>query len=226
MNKSDSIAALATALSKAQAEIKDATKDVVGRGYKYADLGQILNIIRPIFSKHNLAVTQFPCDSESNDSLSVETILMHESGEWIGNKFSMPVEQIMSNAGKPVTSKAQAAGSVITYARRYALAAVAGITQEDNDASIQREEKKQEESAGAAKKDHDKALSENISSVACIKEGIAKGDLIQAAEAWFELLEDIQRALWLATSKGGVFTTSEREVMKNELRKAYAGDQK
>ena len=218
MNKSDSIAALATALSAAQGQIQDATKTKAGYNYKYADLSQILQIIRPIFSKNGLAITQFP--SKGGESVSVETVLMHKSGEWLSQDYEMPV-QVSTKM-----SQAQCVGSVLTYARRYALAAVAGITQEDNDAALQREEKKQEESVGVAKKDHDKALSENLSSVACIKEGIANGDLVQAAEAWFELPEDIQRALWLATSKGGVFTTSEREVMKNELRKVYAGDQK
>jgi len=218
MNKSDSIAALATALSAAQGQIQDATKTKAGYNYKYADLSQILQIIRPIFSKNGLAITQFP--SKGGESVSVETVLMHKSGEWLSQDYEMPV-QVSTKM-----SQAQCVGSVLTYARRYALAAVAGITQEDNDAALQREEKKQEESVGVAKKAHDEALTANLSSVHAIKEGIAKGDLVQAAEAWFELEEDTQRALWLATSKGGVFTTSEREVMKNELRKVYAGDQK
>ena len=144
MNKSESIAALATALSKAQGEIVDATKDKSGdRGkYKYADLGQILNIIRPIFTKYGLAVSQLPCETGDKDSIGVDTILMHESGEWLENSFSMPLHRIITKDGRDVTNSAQAAGSIITYARRYALAALAGITQEDNDAQVQREEKK------------------------------------------------------------------------------------
>lgn len=141
MNKSDSIAALATALSKAQGEIKDAVKDVKGERAKYANLGQILNIIRPVFSSHGLSVVQFPCESK-DDYVGVETVLMHESGEYISNHYSMPIHRIITKDGRDVTNSAQASGSIITYARRYALAAVAGITQEDNDAQVQREEKK------------------------------------------------------------------------------------
>ena len=63
MNKSDSIGALATALSKVQGEIQDATKDTQAYNYKYANLGQILNIIRPLFSKNGLSVTH--CFSSS-----------------------------------------------------------------------------------------------------------------------------------------------------------------
>ena len=141
MNKSDSIGALATAMSKAQGQIKDAVKDQKGDRAKYANLGQILNIIRPVFSSHGLSVVQFPCECEAG-SVAVETVLMHESGEYISNHFSMPIHRIVTKDGRDVTNSAQASGSIITYARRYALAAVAGITQEDNDAALNREEKK------------------------------------------------------------------------------------
>jgi len=130
MNKSESINELATALSKAQSEIEDATKDKNGHKYKYADLSQILQIVRPSFTKHGLAVSQFPTDS--GDNVAIDTILMHSSGQWLSSSFSMSVETTKN------MTKAQASGSVITYMRRYALAAVAGITQEDNDAAGER----------------------------------------------------------------------------------------
>lgn len=139
MNKSESIAALATALSKAQGEIVDATKDKAAHKYKYADLGQVLNIIRPIFSRHGLALTQIPtkCTSENGiNYVGLETVVMHDSGEWYSGECVMPVEPSKG------MSLAQSYGSILTYLRRYSAAAVAGITQEDNDAQVQREEKK------------------------------------------------------------------------------------
>ena len=136
MDKSAEINELAAALSKAQSEIEDAAKDKSGYNYKYADLSQILQIVRPVFSKNGLSVSQFPSDSGSG--ISVDTILMHSSGQWLSNTFSMEVE-----AAKGMT-KAQASGSVITYMRRYALAAVAGITQEDNDAAANRKEQQRQ----------------------------------------------------------------------------------
>ena len=140
MNKSESTNELATALCKAQAVIEDATKDKSGdRGkYKYADLGQLLNLIRPVITKYGLSVSQFPCEAADSDSVAVETILMHESGQWISNKFSMKLHKIITKDGRDVTNAPQAAGSVITYARRYALASVVGITQEDDDAQQKR----------------------------------------------------------------------------------------
>ena len=138
MNKSETIDKLAAALSKAQSCIEDATKSTSAYNYKYADLSQILRLVRPVFAENGLSITQFPCDGGS--SVSVESMLMHSSGQWLSQKFSMDVE-----ASKGM-SKAQAAGVVITYMRRYALAAIAGITQEDNDAALARkEENKQAE---------------------------------------------------------------------------------
>lgn len=146
MNKSDSIKELATALSKFQSETVDAIKDKKGDKGSYADLGQILNLVRPLMSKHGLSVAQLPCESAIEGNIAVDTMLMHKSGEWISNSFSMPINRIIRKAdGRDVTNAPQASGSVITYARRYALTAVLGITQEDNDAAAHREEKQEQQ---------------------------------------------------------------------------------
>ncbi len=127
MNKSDDISQLALALSKLQGEIKDAYKDRKGYGYQYADLSSVLDIIRPLSSKYRLSITQLP--GAVGEKVSLETILMHESGQWISSTIEMPV-QISKGM-----SMAQSTGAVLTYARRYALAAVFGIAQSDNDAT-------------------------------------------------------------------------------------------
>ncbi len=127
MNKSDTIGQLGLALSKMQGEISDVHKDKQGYGYKYADLSSVLDIARPLCAKYELSISQL-C-TNSADQVGVETMLAHSSGEWISSSFLMPVT---ANKGM---SPAQAAGSVITYARRYALAAILGIAQTDDDAS-------------------------------------------------------------------------------------------
>ncbi len=63
---------------------------------------------------------------------------------------------------------------------------------------------------------HNKALAENFSSVSYIKDNIAKGDMLAVAEGWMELPDDIKEALWLAPTKGGVFTTEERAFLKSD----------
>ena len=74
------------------------------------------------------------------------------------------------------------------------------------------------------KQDHDDALRDNLASVNAVKLGIADNDLTTAAEAWQELPEEVQRALWLAPSKGGIFTTEERKTIKEKFSAALRGE--
>lgn len=123
MLKSESIAALAAALSAVQGEIENAGKNSTNPHLKsrYADLAEILNTVRPVLSKHGLAVSQHPAFSDG--MVHVETMLMHKSGEFISSTISTPVQK----------SDAQGVGSATTYARRYSLAAIVGLSQEDDD---------------------------------------------------------------------------------------------
>ena len=68
------------------------------------------------------------------------------------------------------------------------------------------------------------AVLSSHSSIVAIKEGIALDNLSEAAEEWFTLEDEIKASLWIAPSKGGVFTTREREVIKSsEFRMAHFG---
>lgn len=133
---STTIGLLATSLSKFQGEITNTVKSKNGYNYSYADLASVLDSVRPVLSENKLSVSQFP--GTFGEHVSVETILMHESGEWIAKTLKMPVER-----GKGM-SAAQAYGCVISYARRYALASILGIAQSDNDASIESDDKSKE----------------------------------------------------------------------------------
>jgi hypothetical protein len=121
MNKSDTIKELAAALASAQAEMPAAKMNAVNPFLKnkYADLGSIIETARPVLGKHGLAFTQLVSNDECG--LAVETVLMHKSGEWMSETVSLALGE---ERGK---SAAQVAGSVITYLRRYALAAILGI---------------------------------------------------------------------------------------------------
>lgn len=123
MLKSESIASLATALAEAQGEIENATKNSQNPHLKnrYADLAEILNTVRPVLSRHGLAVSQHP--SFADNMVQVETILLHKSGEWMASTITTPVQK----------ADPQGVGSAVTYARRYSLAAIVGLSQEDDD---------------------------------------------------------------------------------------------
>jgi len=97
MRTSETINELATALSVAQGELQDADKASEGYGYKYADLAQVLQIARPILSKHGLSVVQLPHNEDGGIALT--TRLMHKSGEWLEETLVMPAEKAKPIAG-------------------------------------------------------------------------------------------------------------------------------
>jgi len=126
MNQSESIANLALALSIVQGKLTHAKKDSANPFFKskYADLESVWDSCRELLASNGLAVMQFPGTySDLDKSMSLTTIISHKSGEWISQEMSVPVT-------KP---DAQGAGSALTYMRRYALAAVVGVVQADDD---------------------------------------------------------------------------------------------
>jgi hypothetical protein len=124
MNQSQSIAELAYALAKAQANITGALKDSANPFFKskYADLASCWDACRKPLTDNGLAVIQTIEAGEGRAILV--TTLCHSSGEWI--KSYCP---ILTKDDSP-----QGQGSGITYARRYALAAMVGLAQIDDDA--------------------------------------------------------------------------------------------
>lgn len=124
MKKSDEINELAQALNKAQAEMGGAVTDANNPFFKskYADLGSIIKVIKPPFANNGLSYSQFPITEESR--IGVETVIMHSSGQFISNEFTMNVPK----------ADPQSAGGVISYCRRYALQAVCGVPAVDSDA--------------------------------------------------------------------------------------------
>ena len=130
-NFSESQTEITKALSALQAEITDPKKDTSGYGYKYATLDQVLAIVRPLMAKHGLAHTQMVTSVPTEYSvIYVSTRIMHVSGEYIEAALGMPIENAKG------MSKAQSIGSVITYARLYALQSILGIAaEEDTDAA-------------------------------------------------------------------------------------------
>jgi hypothetical protein len=128
MNKSESIKNISEALVSAQAEMPAVKFNKVNPFLKnkYADLGAIIETAQPVLAKHGLAVSQL-CTTEG-ESIGVETMLMHKSGEWISSRMDIPLGE---ERGK---STAQVAGSIVTYIRRYALASILGMyADEDGD---------------------------------------------------------------------------------------------
>lgn len=135
MRHSDDIKDLATALAKAQAAMTGARKDSTNPHFRsnYADLASVREASVPALNKFEIAVVQSPRLVQNGAPtvqgtveawlVEVETTLIHASGQWLADTLAVPVTQ----------ANAQGVGSAITYARRYALAAVAGVAPEDDD---------------------------------------------------------------------------------------------
>jgi hypothetical protein len=123
MNKSESIAKLSAALCKAQAEMSGAVKGANNPFFnsKYANLEEVIRVVKGPFESNGLCFVQFPVSGEG--SAGVETVIIHESGEFISNEFML----------KCAKSDPQGMGSAITYARRYGLQSAVGIPSEDDD---------------------------------------------------------------------------------------------
>jgi hypothetical protein len=124
MKHSESIAALAGALAKAQLQIEPASKNATNPHFRshYADLASIWDACRGPLNTNGLSIVQFPCDGDVGRT-GLCTMLLHSSGEYISE-----VVTTRSQKDDP-----QGLGSALTYLRRYALAAVVGVTATEDD---------------------------------------------------------------------------------------------
>ena len=110
-----------------QSEINNPKKSKQGHGYKYAELAQIIELSREPLATNGLAVAQY-CTAIDGQSYLV-TQMIHSSGQWLRGYY--PLEK----AGMRAVNDAQQMGAAMTYARRYNLAAMLGVAQEDDDAA-------------------------------------------------------------------------------------------
>ncbi len=134
MKHSETFAKLSAALVAAQAQIKGVAKNSTNPHFKskYASLDDIVAAVRPVLASQELAIVQGACDpiidhGGSLEGFSVETMLVHESGEWIANAAIVPLTKV----------DAQGAGGAMTYGRRYGLSALLSLaTDEDDDGNV------------------------------------------------------------------------------------------
>ena len=125
MEKSESIKNLTAALAKAQSALSNAKNTADNPFYKsrYAPLGDVLDLIRPVLAKNDLSVVQYP-SSQDGKAISIHTMLIHSSGEYIDfDPLTLTAEKITP----------QGAGAAITYGRRYTVSGIFNIASEDDD---------------------------------------------------------------------------------------------
>jgi ERF superfamily len=132
---SESVAALASALAKAQAELINPEKSLTAtvhtgraggaeRTFRYAPLSSGLDIVRNTLGQHEIATVQTTAIDQAAGIVNLTTMLAHASGEWIASDWPIcPVAE---------TANPQRMGAALTYARRYALFTLVGIAGEDD----------------------------------------------------------------------------------------------
>src|SRR6266516_2741695 len=132
---SESIGAIAAALAKAQVELINPEKSLVGiigassprgpgRAFRYAPLSSGLDIVRKSLGRHAIAIVQSTAVDKDAGIVRLNTMLAHSSGEWVASDW--PVCPIGD------TASPQRMGAALTYARRYALFTLVGIAGEDD----------------------------------------------------------------------------------------------
>jgi hypothetical protein len=132
---SETVAALASALAKAQAELVNPEKSLTAtigsrrpgegeRSFRYAPLSSGLDIVRKTLGQHEIATLQTTAIDQTAGIVNLTTMLAHASGEWIASDW--PVCPIAE------TANPQRMGAALTYARRYALFTLVGIAGEDD----------------------------------------------------------------------------------------------
>src|SRR5271168_3381894 len=132
---SQSIASLAAALAKAQIELSNPEKSLIGsieakhpnapeRLFRYASLTSGLDIVRKTLGQHEIATVQTTAIDQAAGTINLTTVLAHASGEWIASDW--PVCAVAE------TATPRRMGAALTYARRYALFTLVGIAGEDD----------------------------------------------------------------------------------------------
>jgi hypothetical protein len=150
MKQSESITKLATALAAVQSKLEPVAKDATNPHFKnkYASLDAIMEAVRPLLAVNGLSIVQGGGGPVSNvegtvTGVSVETMLVHASGEYLSATITLPLDK----------GTAQAVGSAISYGRRYGVSALLALSTDDDDgnaASAPRQAARRAESARPA----------------------------------------------------------------------------
>ena len=210
----------------AMSELQDAMPTIKKEGQirvkgelrsRYARFEDILGQTKPLLKQYGFSVA-----FKSNfvdGQLEITGTLSHREGHHESTTMRLPFDESGSK------NNVQAIGSSVSYGKRYVYCMLLNIniTEDDDDGRAADPENTVEKMLERLIK-HNDQLRAHLPSILAIKEGIALKEYSGACEAWYEFDEQTQRDLWVATTKGGIFSTEERRVMKtNEFYESYHG---
>lgn len=201
--------AFTAAINQFRADCPTVTKTKKAHNSKYAGLAESIDQIKDTMSANGLSHRW--TTGQRDGTVNVTCIVSHIGGH----------EESTTLSGEPDTSGSknsiQAVGSTVSYLQRYTLFAALGLASADED-----------NDGNAVNLAHvNEAIKKHFFSIYAIKQGIATDDFEPAAEAWFELTDQEKGSLWIAPTKGGIFTADERETIRSKpFRQAFYKDLK
>lgn len=200
------------AMVACQKEMPCIVKDAVNKqtNSTYAKYETVIRQMKPVYTEHGFCLSFGSDNSPLENHIRVTCEVMHSGGYSKTYNSDLPID----NAGlKGTVNKTgvHATASTYSYGKRYLAMMIFNVPAADEDDDAVK-------AGGVTVGDlleHNGLIRELIQSVATIKMGIAMQEYSRAHEAWQELTEDEKRVLWRAPTKGGLFTTQEREIMKS-----------
>jgi len=206
-------------------------RNTQGSGYNFRGIDDVYNVLSPLLGEYGLCIlprvlSRNVVERESRSGGNLFYVTVDVEFDFVSSEDAS--RHTVRTVGEAMDSGDKATNKAMSAAYKYAaFQAFAIPTEGDNDADATTHEvkktavvkpidaKAQEDEARLNA--HNAAVARNMASVQAIKEYIAAEDVGEAAKCWYELSEDDQAALWRAPTKGGVFTTKERDVMKNQF---------
>lgn len=201
---------------------------------KYESLDALNKVISPVYTSNGFSVSFGTDECPLEDMIRVAAEVTHRGGWTKDYHYDLPYD-MLGLKGNQNKTKIHASGSTLSYGRRYLLKLIFNLTtvdeNDDDGNAAGGDELRDAIYQELQKVFFDRSISltatilEHSETIHAMKNAFDLDDLTLAAEAWFELTEEQQRSLWVAPSKGGAFTTKEREIIKSsEFRKAHFGE--
>lgn len=214
------------AMARAQNEMEPVVRTAHNKqtNSKYAVLENIIEQLAPVWTRHGFAISFGTGDCPIEGYYRVECELTHSAGHSKRYHADLPCD-MTGIQGSVNKTGIHGFGSTMSYGRRYLVCMVfnVAVKTEDDDGNAADPENAPTKLLERLLK-HNDMLRMHLPSILAIKEGIALKEYSGACEAWYEFDEATQRALWVATTKGGIFSTEERRIMKtNEFYESYHG---
>ncbi len=177
----------------------------------YVKYEHLMAQIKPVYTKHGFGLSFGEEICSKKDNITVSCDVVHIDGFSKKYEATLPIDSC-GIKGTINKTGIHATASAYTYAKRYLTTMIFNIAIADHDDDAVK--------AGGITVEqlleHNASIRQHILTIAAIKDGIYNNDLSGSTEAWHELTNEEKTSLWRAPTKGGIFTTEERKIMRSD----------